>query len=78
VHPLPSLSRRELFHCASLTSLALASNGLRAFAQEKQPTPLAPLNRFSRTVHEWFVEQVPAYQSFCQGLARMGYVVLMT
>lgn len=57
--PFPSLSRRQFFYTAGLAPLALASNGLRALAQEKQPAKeLAPLNRFPRTVHEWYVEQL--------------------
>ena len=57
----PSLSRRHFLHTAGLTSLALASDGLRTLAQEKQPAPpFAPLNRFPRTVQEWYVEQARA------------------
>src|SRR5688572_17932173 len=58
--PLPHLTRRQLFRVAGLTSVALTSGARRALAQEKQPPPLAPLNRFARNVHEWYVEQVRA------------------
>jgi dienelactone hydrolase len=53
-------SRRQFFLASGAASLALAAD--RAAAQEKQPAPpaLAPLNRFPRTVQEWYVEQVRA------------------
>src|SRR5262245_60672419 len=60
MQPLPRTSRRQFFGAAGLSSLALGFDGLRALAQEKQPPALAPLNRFPRTVQEWFVEQVRA------------------
>jgi dienelactone hydrolase len=57
----PSLSRRQLFHSVGVSALSLALPSHQALAQEKQPTtPLAPLNRFGRAVHEWYVEQVRA------------------
>lgn len=41
--------------------LALGLDSLSAFAQEKQPAAaLAPLNRFPRSVQDWYVEQVRA------------------
>jgi dienelactone hydrolase len=56
-----SLSRRQWFQAAGLSSLALTCGGFCAFAQEKQPAaPLVPLNRFGRAVQEWYVEQVRA------------------
>ena len=59
--PSPALSRRQLFSAAGAASLALALDGLSGLAQEKQPAlPLAPLNRFPRSVQEWYVEQVRA------------------
>jgi dienelactone hydrolase len=51
----PTLSRRG-FCAAALAPLVPA----RARAQDKQPAPLAPLNRFPRTVHDWYVERVRA------------------
>ncbi len=58
---LPKLSRRHFFHTAGLSSLAFGFEGLPTFAQEKQPAAaLAPLNRFPRSVQEWYVEQVRA------------------
>ncbi|MBN9119599.1 MAG: prolyl oligopeptidase family serine peptidase [Planctomycetes bacterium] len=57
----PSVSRRQFFCAAGVSALAVARGDLRAFAQEKQPAaPLVPLNRFPRTVQEWYVEQVRA------------------
>ena len=56
----PALSRRNFFRTAGAASLALGLDSLRAFAQEKQTASLAPLNRFPRTVQEWYVEQVRA------------------
>jgi len=53
-------SRRELFRATGLSALALGFDGPSAFAQEKQPLALAPLNRFPRTVQEFYVEQVRA------------------
>ena len=56
------LSRRHLFRATGATSLGLGFEGLTPFAQEKQPAApaLAPLNRFPRTVQEWYVERVRA------------------
>ena len=53
----PALSRRHFF-CTAGLSLALAADGPRGLAQEKQPAPLAPLNRFPRAVQEWYVEHL--------------------
>jgi dienelactone hydrolase len=60
--PFPPLSRREFFHTASASALSLGFPAIRTCAEEKQPAApaLAPLNRFPRTVHEWFVEQARA------------------
>jgi dienelactone hydrolase len=60
--PFPAISRRQLFRAAGVSSLALAFPAPRTFAQEKQPAApaLAPLNRFPRTVQEWYVEKVRA------------------
>ena len=55
----PALSRRHFFRAAGLSPLAFGFDGARAFAQEKPPV-IAPLNRFPRTVQEWYVEQVRA------------------
>jgi hypothetical protein len=55
-----TLSRRNFFRASGAFSLALGFDGPRALAQEKQPAALAPLNRFPRTVQEWYVEQVRA------------------
>ena len=50
------LSRRQWFHAAGASAL---SSLARLSAQDKQPAAaLAPLNRFPRTVQEWYVEQV--------------------
>lgn len=57
--PLPTLSRRQLFGAAAASPLALLTDRA-AFGQEKQPAALAPLNRFPRTVQDWYVEQVRA------------------
>jgi dienelactone hydrolase len=55
------LSRRRFLRAAGLSPFVLAFNGVPAPAQEKQPAKeLAPLNRFPRTVQEWYVEQVRA------------------
>ena len=54
--PFPPLSRRHFFHTVGTSSLALGFEGLSALADEK-PAALAPLNRFPRTVQEFFVEQ---------------------
>jgi hypothetical protein len=57
----PSLSRRQWFQLAGVSALSLTLPLPRATSQEKQPTsPLVPLNRFGRAVHEWYVEQVRA------------------
>jgi dienelactone hydrolase len=63
--PFPAISRRQLFRAAGVSSLALAFPAFRTFAQEKQPTApaLAPLNRFPRTVQEWYVERVRAAET---------------
>ncbi len=57
---MPSLlpSRRHFFRAAGLSPLAFGLDTLRA--QEKLPPALAPLNRFPRTVPEWYVERVRA------------------
>ncbi|MBP3957024.1 acetylxylan esterase [Gemmata sp. G18] len=57
--PFPPLSRRHFFRTAAASSLALGLEGLSALADEKSPA-LEPLNRFPRTVQEFFVEQVRA------------------
>jgi dienelactone hydrolase len=55
------LSRRTCLGTAGASALSLALPFSRSLAQEKQPAPaLTPLNRFSRSVHEWYVEQVRA------------------
>ena len=55
------LSRRRWLHAAGASALSLALPLPRAFAQEKQPAPaLVPLNRFPRTVQEFYVERVRA------------------
>jgi dienelactone hydrolase len=51
----PTLSRRG-FCAAALAPLVPGT----ARAQDKQPAPLAPLNRFPRAVHEWYVERARA------------------
>lgn len=57
----PSLSRRQWFQLAGVSALSLTLPLPRTTSQEKQPTsPLVPLNRFGRAVHEWYVEQVRA------------------
>lgn len=56
---LPALSRRQFFGTAG-ASLAQFATAAPTAAQEKQPAPLAPLNRFPRTVQDWYVEQVRA------------------
>lgn len=57
----PAFSRRNLLRAAGLSPLALGSGARAARAQEPRPAPaLVPLNRFPRTVQEWFVEQVRA------------------
>jgi hypothetical protein len=55
-------SRRQFFRTAGLSSFAVSLDGLHAPAQDTKPAPgaLAPLNRFPRTVQEWYVEQVRA------------------
>jgi hypothetical protein len=67
--PHASLSRRQLFRYASLSSAGLAAASLVSSerfaavleAQEKGKGPkLAPLNRFPRMVQEWYVDQVRA------------------
>src|SRR6476620_4897860 len=60
--PSPAPSRRTIFRAAGVSALAPGFDGACSFAQEKQPTApaLAPLNRFPRTVQEWYVEQVRA------------------
>jgi cephalosporin-C deacetylase-like acetyl esterase len=58
--PRSSLSRRQLFHVAGAGAVTSLLPGGRALAQEKNPAALAPLNRFPRMVHEWYVEQVRA------------------
>lgn len=62
MHPpsSPAPSRRQLFRLAAASSLALTAEGPPAFAQEKRPVVLAPLNRFPRSVQEWYVRQVRA------------------
>ncbi len=53
-----ALSRRQFLRAAGLSPLATAFEGLGAFADEKPA--LVPLNRFPRTVQEWYVEQLQA------------------
>jgi dienelactone hydrolase/pimeloyl-ACP methyl ester carboxylesterase len=53
-------SRRSFFRAAGLSAIAMQLGTPRAFAQEKQPATLTPLNRFPRTVQDWYVEQVRA------------------
>ncbi|MBY0457080.1 MAG: prolyl oligopeptidase family serine peptidase, partial [Gemmataceae bacterium] len=56
--PLSEPSRRRVFQAAGLTALALGADTAPTVAQDKQPAPLAPLNRFPRVVQDWYVEQV--------------------
>ena len=79
----PRITRADLV-CASPA---------RAAEPNPIKTTLEPLNRFSRMVQEYFVERLrrfetanrkaktalknEAYQSFSQGLARLGYVVFI-
>ena len=57
----PSLSRRQWFQVAGASALSLAPPLPRVLADEKPPAPpLAPLNRFPRTVQEFYVERVRA------------------
>lgn len=63
MHPL---SRRHFFQSTGLSALALASD-FRAVAQEKPPAALAPLNRFPRTVQEWYVEHVRTAEKIGEG-----------
>ncbi len=59
--PFPALSRRQFLRATGLSPLALGFDGPRTSAQDKLPAPaLVPLNRFPRTVQEWYVEQVRA------------------
>src|SRR5579871_2302984 len=63
MQPLPSgtPSRRQLFGLVGTSALTLAFDTRPSFSQEKQPgAALSPLNRFPRTVQEWYVEQVRA------------------
>jgi dienelactone hydrolase len=71
-HSLPissgiNLSRRTLLRwsaaAAAGTFPAFAVNPRSLYGQEKSPANLAPLNRFSRMVQEWFVEQVKDSES---------------
>lgn len=57
----PGLSRRDILLTGACALTRPVGNGA-LIAQEKQPapTPLAPLNRFPRTVQEWYVAQVRA------------------
>ncbi len=56
---MSALSRRHFFRATGLASFALGFDGLGSLAQEKQPAnALSPLNRFPRTVQDWYVEQV--------------------
>lgn len=55
------LSRRQWLRTAGASAISIALPCPRAVAQEKQPAAaLAPLNRFPRTVQEWYVAQVRA------------------
>jgi dienelactone hydrolase/pimeloyl-ACP methyl ester carboxylesterase len=58
--PTIHLSRRTLFRWATCSAATAAFPSLSALAQQAKSAPgdLAPLNRFSRMVQEWFVEQV--------------------
>jgi cephalosporin-C deacetylase-like acetyl esterase len=58
----PTLSRRQWLAAAGLSPLAL-NLPLPAFAQQKQPAALSPLNRFPRMVQEWYVGQVRAAEN---------------
>jgi dienelactone hydrolase len=55
---MPPLSRRQCFHLAGASALALVPP--RAFAQEEKGDVPAALTRFPRAVQEWYVEQVRA------------------
>lgn len=54
-----SISRRQLFRVAGVGALGAVLPESPALAQEKKSAAaLAPLNRFPRMVHEWYVEHV--------------------
>jgi cephalosporin-C deacetylase-like acetyl esterase len=63
-HPGAALSRRDALKLAGLTTAGLSwigtpASGAPATEPDATPAPpLAPLNRFSRTVQEYFVERV--------------------
>jgi dienelactone hydrolase len=61
------LSRRTLLRWSAAAASGafplLASDPRSIYAQEKAATNLAPLNRFSRMVQEWFVDQIKAAES---------------
>lgn len=54
----PQFSRRQWLRLAGTSVATLALPFSRTAAQPKQPAAITPLNRFPRTVHEWFVEQL--------------------
>src|SRR3954447_7848296 len=60
IAPSIYISRRTLLRWAAMSSVAGVSAAV--FAQEAKTArgELAPLNRFSRMVQEWFVDQVRA------------------
>lgn len=55
----PAPCRRQFFRAAGASALATGFGGTGVPADEKLPA-LAPLNRFPRTVQEWYVERVRA------------------
>ncbi|VTR97791.1 Uncharacterized protein OS=Chthoniobacter flavus Ellin428 GN=CfE428DRAFT_1820 PE=4 SV=1: AXE1 [Gemmata massiliana] len=57
--PFLSLTRRHLFCAVGTSSLSLASGEWDTGADEKSPA-IEPLNRFPRTVQDFFVERVRA------------------
>src|SRR6476646_9037615 len=57
VAPSLFVSRRTLLRWAAMSSVTLPAASLLA-QEAKSRGELAPLNRFSRMVQEWFVEQV--------------------
>lgn len=54
----PTLLSRRAFCAAALAPLLPA----RTAAQDKLPAALAPLNRFPRTAHDWYVERLRAVE----------------
>jgi dienelactone hydrolase/pimeloyl-ACP methyl ester carboxylesterase len=72
IAPQIHLSRRTLFRFAALSAAGIAlptvefaggPKSALAQAPNRSPSPAAPLNRFSRMVQEWFVEQARASEA---------------